>query len=128
MTQRVAEVGVVDLGETLARGAAGGDGRQTLFDIAAVAGEVGGGQALQQRPMRRLEVAQGDEVSGQGYCLVAGPGLESADELKLVDQAVLEGEHPKEQVAIGACHGTDLLEGPWSVGARLPRRASGPSV
>ena len=35
---------------------------------------------------------QGDEMVGQRPGLVAGPGVERGDELRLVDQAGLEGE------------------------------------
>jgi hypothetical protein len=60
--------------------------------VAAVAGEVGRGQALQQRPMRRVEVAQGDEVVGQGPGLVERPRLEGGRQRLPVDQAGLEGQ------------------------------------
>src|SRR3712207_7398648 len=44
--------------------------------------------------------------SGQRPVPGAGPGLERGDEPGLVDQAVLEGEQPEEQVLVGGgAHG-----------------------
>ena len=93
------EVGVADPGQALAGRAAGGDGRQALFDVAAVLLEVPRDQRLDRSRLLGVEVAAGDEVLGQGPGLVAGPGLEGGDELALVDQAVLQGEQAEEQVS-----------------------------
>jgi hypothetical protein len=70
-----------------------------------VAGEVGGGEALQQRPVRRVEMARRDEVVRQGAALVAGPGVKGGDQVRLVDQAVLEREQADEEIARGISGG-----------------------
>ena len=54
--------------------------------FATVAGEMGGSEALQQRAMRRVEVAQRDEVVGQSPVLIPGPGVEGSHQRRLVDQ------------------------------------------
>jgi hypothetical protein len=38
---------------------------------------------------------------GQTAGLVAGPGVERGDELRLLDQPVLQGEQAEEEVAVG---------------------------
>ena len=58
-------------------------------------GDVCSSQALQERPVLLVEVAQGNEVSGKGLGLVAGPRVEGGDQLRLVNQSVLEREQPK---------------------------------
>ena len=59
-------IGIADAGQALACRAAGGNRRQALLGIAALASEVSRGQAFQQRTMRRIEMAQRDEMFGQG--------------------------------------------------------------
>src|SRR5262249_57349495 len=67
--------------------------------VAAVAGEVGGGQALQQGAMRRVQVAQSDQVVGQRAGLVLGPGVEGGHQRRPIDQAGLEGQQAQEKMA-----------------------------
>ena len=59
-----------------------------------------GGEGLDDGALRWGEVAPVDEVVGQGPGLVGGPGLEGVDELGLVDQTVLQGEQPEEEVGV----------------------------
>ena len=64
-----------------------------------------------------VEVAAVDEVVGQrAGTLSRGPGLEGGDELALVDQAVLQGEQPEEQVAVGG--GAAMVRSSRSLGQR----------
>jgi len=92
-------IGITDAGEALAGRTGNGDRGQALRGIAPVPGEVGSSQALQEWSLRRVKVAQDDEVLGQGPGLVAGPSVERCDQLRLVDQAVLEREQSEEKVA-----------------------------
>ena len=71
---------------------------QALLDIAAVAGEVGGGQALQQGPMRRVEAAKSDEMVGQGPVPVLCPGVEGGHQRRLIDQAGLQAQQAEQEV------------------------------
>ena len=78
-----------------------------------------------------LEPAAIGEVLGQGPGLVAGPGLEGGDELRLVDQADLQRDQAEEEVAVGDVgHGRGSGPVGRSVGdgqlARVPP-ASGPA-
>ena len=91
----------IDAGQDVAGRAAGGNGGQALLGVAAVSGEVGGGEALKQRAMRGVEIAESDEVIGQAAVLVAGPGVKRGDELDLVDESVLKRTQTEEQVALG---------------------------
>jgi hypothetical protein len=101
------------LSQVDAGGAAGRDGGQTLISVAAVFLQVPRHQGLDGRSVVDVEVAQRNEVVGQRARLVEGPGLEGGDELALVDQTDLEGQHPEEQVTRGvggAQHGGHLLK------------------
>ena len=102
--ERPLDLRVPDRREALERGLAGGDGGQALLDVAAVGLDVQVGQGLDHRPLGVAQVAQGDEVVGQGSRLVAGPGVEGGDELGRLDQAVLQREQAEQEVAFGG-HG-----------------------
>jgi hypothetical protein len=133
------DVGIAQAGQALARRLAGGDRGETLLGVAVVAGDVGGGQALQQGAMRRVEVAQGDEMVGQGPGLVPGPGVKGGDQRRLVDQAGLKGQQAEQEVSrrvIPSFHsdvprrrpGAARMTGIPKIGARAmliePRRSS----
>ena len=102
-----ADVGIAELGEALTGGAAGGDGGETPFHVAAVLLDVASHQGIDGGSVVGIEVAATDEVVGEGAGLVERPGLEGGHELDLVDQPVLECEQSEQQVAVGgdAGHG-----------------------
>ena len=79
------------------------------------------GDGLDGGAARGIEVAELDEVVGQGSALVASPGGECRKQRPLVDQAVLEGQQAEEQIALGIDdgHATDLPD------ARRGSRAPG---
>jgi len=99
MGEGVFHIGIANARQALAGRAADGDRGQALRRIAPVPGDVCSSQALQERPMRRVKVAERDKVFGQWPGLVAGPSVERGDQLRLVNQAVLEREQSEEQVA-----------------------------
>ena len=68
-----------------------------------------------------IEVAAVDEIPGQRPGPVAGPGLEGGDELGLIDEAVLERQHPEQEVAVGGGHGAAPVD--FNRPARLARGA-----
>ncbi len=118
--ERGFHIGIVDAVQALAGRAADGDRGQAPRCIAPVPGEMGTSQAFQKRPMRRVEVSQGDEMFGKGPGFVAGPRMERGDQLPLVDQAVLKREQSEEEVArwVGRrCHGCRLPIGTSQTGA-----------
>jgi hypothetical protein len=98
---------VAQVGQALARGPGGGDGGEALLRVAGVSLDVQGGQGLDGGSLGGIEVAQRDQVVGQGPRLVAGPGVERGHELRLLDQAGLQGEQAEEEMAVGvrAGHG-----------------------
>ena len=96
-----ADVGIAEPGEALAGGAAGGDGGETPFHVAAVLLDVASHQGIDGGSVVGIEVAATDEVVGEGAGLVERPGLEGGDELDLVDQPVLECKQSEQQVAVG---------------------------
>ena len=106
-----------------------GTAARLFSDVAAVAPRGAGRPGPRHRPLGGVEVAAGDEVVGQGPGLVAGPGLEGGDELGLLDQAVLQGEQPEQEVAVGG-HGATSRRGsgtarrlpPWQTPGRRPER------
>src|SRR4051812_39985514 len=57
-----------------------------------------------------IKVPQGDQMVGERLRLVAGPGVERGDELRLLDQAGLEGEQAEEEMAVGG-HGLPEING-----------------
>jgi hypothetical protein len=59
------------------------------------------GEPLQERPLGESEVTAGFQVVGKTPGLVERPGLESGDELDLVDETVLEGQKAEQEIAIG---------------------------
>ena len=66
--------------------------------------DVRAARASTTEPLGGIEMARRREVVGQGPRLVAGPGVERGDELRLLDQAVLQGEQAEEEMAVGG-HG-----------------------
>ncbi len=118
------DLGVVEPGQAAPRRAGGGEGGEALPRVAAVLSQVQADHRLDAGLLVGVEVAAGGEVLGQGPGLVASPGLESGDELALVDQADLEGEQAEEQVAVGSAggHGAGLPEGRHGRWAFGPRR------
>ena len=69
--------------------------------IAAVGLDVHGRQGLDGGPLGGIEVPLRDEMVGEGARLVAGPGVESGDELRRLDQPGLQGEQAEEEMAVG---------------------------
>jgi hypothetical protein len=101
LAERPLDVRVLHGGQALERGLAGGDVGQAPRDVAAVRLDVQVGQGLDHRPLGVAQVAQGDEVVGQGSRLVAGPGMKSGHELGRLDQASLQREQAEQEVAFG---------------------------
>ena len=95
------DVGVAEVSEALAGGLAGGDGGEAPLHVAAVGLHVHGRQGLDGGSLGGIQVPQRDQVIGEGSRLVAGPGVERGDELRLLDQAGLQGEQAEEEVAVG---------------------------
>ena len=62
-------------------------------------------------------MSQGDQMVSEGSGFVAGPGVERGDELRLLDQAGLQGKQAEEEVAVGGHEAP-----PWIsiAGRRLP--------
>jgi hypothetical protein len=102
-------------GERLAGRAPGGEGGEALLGGLAAIVQVQPEHGSDSGALMSVEVAAGGEMLGRGPGLVARPVLEGGDELDLIDDAVLEGERPKEEVAIG--------EGGHGAGPRKGRRA-----
>ena len=75
------------------------------------------GQGLDGGAAGGIDVPQRDQVVGQGPRLVAGPGVERGDELRLLDQAGLQGQQAEEEMAVGS-HGST------PVGLRAPASPS----
>src|SRR5690348_4078054 len=67
---------------------------------------------------------QGHEMIGQAFRSLEGPRLEGGQELRLVDQAVLQGQEPEEELAVGGdgCHEVSLPGGRRGRSADGPRR------
>ena len=63
------------------------------------------GQGLQQRPLGPDQVPAGFQVVGEAPGLVERPCLECGHELALVDEAVLKGEQPEQEMTVGGAHG-----------------------
>ncbi len=86
------------------------------------------GDCLDDGAARGVEVAEVDEVVGQGPALVASPGGEGRKQCPLVDQADLQGEQTKEEVALGinGGHGTGLPNAGVAAGAWTPTTVSSP--
>src|SRR5262249_34874177 len=74
-------------------------------------------------PLGSVEGPQPDEMAGQSAGLVAGPGVERGDELRLLDQPVLQGEQAEEEIAGGGDGGPEALPfrrtGPTRSGPRV---------
>jgi hypothetical protein len=56
---------------------------------------MGIGQSVHERPLRAGQVPARFQVVSQSSGLVEYPGLESGDELDLVDQAILKRQYPR---------------------------------
>ena len=99
---------VADLPQLVEGHGADAEGGQALLGVAAVGLDVQGGQRLDRGAPGVVEVPECDEVVGQGSGLVGGPGMEGGDELVLPDQAVLQGEQPEEEMAVGRHAGAPI--------------------
>src|SRR5262249_5995515 len=86
--KRPVDVGIAQSSQTSASGLAGVHSGEALLH-AAVGVDVHGRQGLDGGPLGSVEVPQPDEMVGQSAGLVAGPGVERGDELRLLDQPVL---------------------------------------
>src|SRR5262249_26262477 len=90
---------VSDPRQALTRGPINHKGRQALLRISAAAGKMKSSQALDQRTIRRVYMAQRNEVLSQRPVLLSAPCPERGDKPVLVDQAVLQRQQSKEHVA-----------------------------
>ena len=100
MAQTHLDVGIGNVGQTRASGAAGRDGGQAFLGVAAVFLEVACHKGIDNGPIVSIEVATSDEVVGQRPGLVERPGLEGGHQLDLGNQAVLQRKQAEEQVAV----------------------------
>ena len=73
------------------------------------------GDGFDSGPARGVEVAEVDEVVGQGSAFVACPGGEGREQRALVDEAGLEGEQSEEEIAIS-------IDGGHNVGLPIAQR------
>ena len=87
-----ADVRVAQVRQAFQCGPSGGNGGQARGDVAAVGLDVQVGQGFDDRPLGDVEVAECDQVVGQRPGLVAGPGVEGGQELRRLDQVVLQRE------------------------------------
>ncbi len=113
-----ANLGVVERRQAPSGRRAAGSRGQALRGAAAVLLEVAGDEGLDGGAVVGVEVAAGDQVLGQRPPLLERPGLKGRDELRLVDQAVLQGEQTEEEIAIGIDGGHDVV---------FPERPAGPA-
>jgi hypothetical protein len=91
-------VGVAKAGQAVASALAGRDGGEAPPHIAAVGLDVQRRQGLDGGSLGGIEVPQRDQVIGQRSRLVAGPGVERGDELRLLDQAACKASRPKSRL------------------------------
>jgi len=85
--------------QAFASRASHGQNGQALLNVAAQGLNMHTGDGLDGGPARGVEVPEIDEVVGQRPALVSRPGGEGREQRPLVDQAVLQGQQAKEQVA-----------------------------
>ncbi len=64
--------------------------------------DVQGRQGLDGNSLGGVEVPQRDQMVSQGSRFVARPGMERGDELRLLDQAGLQGEQAEEEMMVGS--------------------------
>jgi hypothetical protein len=88
----------VDAGQVLAD-AVDLEGGEALLGRAAVLLEMLGDQAVDEGALLGVEVAAVEEPVGEAARRVATLRAEGAHELVLVDQAILQGQQPKEQAS-----------------------------
>ena len=93
-------VGIADLREARPKGRARVERRQALFGVVAVAMEVLDGKPLKQVSFVRVDHPLSGQDIGDPTRLVAGPGSKGENQHILVDQPVLQGEQPDEQVTV----------------------------
>ena len=110
IAERLVDIRVAQVCQVFTGGPAGRDGGEARCDIATVGLDVQLGQGLNIRPLCGVEIAQSDQVVGERPRLVTGPRVKGGDELRRLDQAVLEGEESEEKVVFGGhealCGGT----------------------
>jgi hypothetical protein len=117
VAERHRDVRGAQAGQAVASCLASGDGGEALLDVAPVGVNLQGRQGLDGGSLGGIQVPQRDQMVSQGSRLVAGPGVERRDKLRLLDQAGLEGEQAEEEMAVGG-HG--LLRWMSFAGRRLP--------
>src|ERR1700733_2087897 len=86
--------------QAFTRGAPDRQDGEALLNVTAKGLDMQAGHGLDDGAARGIEVFEVDEVVRQGSALVASPGGERREQRPLVDQAVLQGEHTEEQIAI----------------------------
>ena len=79
--------------------------------------EVPRDQRLDRASIVGVQIAPGHKMLGQRPLFLERPGLKGRDELRLVDQPILQSEQTEEEIAIG-------IDGSHEVG--LPNAQRGP--
>ncbi len=95
----------------------GRDGGQALLGAAAMLLEVPRDQRLNRASIVGVQIAPGHKMLGQWPLFLESPGLKGRDELRLVDQPILQSEQTEKETAI-------CFDGSHEVG--LPKARRGP--
>jgi hypothetical protein len=119
MGERGLDLAIGQANQTLASGTACVQSRQALLHIAAMSLEVPRHQRLDGGAVLVVQVSSRGQVVGQALGPIERPGLERGHELDLVDDAVLEREQSKEEMAVGS-H--------WDPPVDLGRRSEPPTI
>ena len=107
MSQRVLDLGDVDLRQALAGRAPDVEGREALLRVATVELELTVGKCAQQITTGRVEGPLLNKQVGEHPVRVAGPGAEGRDELVARHHTRLQGEQSEEKVVLrvdSSCH------------------------
>ena len=100
-------IGIGHVGQALARGSAGGEGREAPLGVARVLLQVERNHRLDAGALVGVQVAAVAEVLGQWPAPATRPCLKRRDKLGLINQAVLQGKNPKQQI-VGSSHVINL--------------------
>ncbi len=95
------DIGVAQLTKAVAGGATGGDRGQAPVRVATMFLQVQHRHRIDPGALLGVKIAAAGKVFGQRPRPVTRPGLESSEKLNVVDEAVLEGEHPEQEVVGG---------------------------
>jgi hypothetical protein len=102
LAQRRLEIDVAELGQAFASRLASGECGEALLDVTSVALEVSQDESFDRNAVVCIQIPSIDEVISQRSSLVAGPSVERGDELRLLDQAILQGEQAEQKITIGS--------------------------